>query len=543
MKKNLAIYACCFLMSALCCSACYDDKGNYTYHEIDEITISGLEKEYTILVGEPITIKPNLELTLPGNEADYSYEWIWVGGTYQKKYSHARVWSTAKEWDEFAIGLPSGEYKFYYRVIDERTGVKWLSDFFTIRIINDISTGFFILSEVNGIGRLDFINYANSVFDLRLDILTNIGSEVPVLEKPLGVVCVQDINSPYSGASLVSGESSYMAAILTEKGMYRLHPSTLLYEEKYNMTQSIFVENMLPSDFYVKKVLLPSSAANDFMLMDNHNNLLFAYPGGGLYATANTFTNTYTGDKHRMNISPWAVYPNSIYYSVMYDTDNLSFARQTSSNATEATYYATSLEKEWEYNGEKLLFKFNNTGKELVYMHYRVGEPGYTSVATVYAILKDPGTGELFLGCFSHTGAQRFYRQLKDLPELANAKEIAMTWNTNRNHYANQYLYYRTDTKIYVYNMNDGTTNVAFETAQGELISHFKFTQLGNAAYFVDRMLLCTYNPSLPAEHCGKLRVMDTESTYGSLSVRKQNGEDMVWEGFGKIIDLSWKNK
>lgn len=542
MKKNLTIYACCLLMSALCCSACYDDKGNYTYHNIDEITISGLEESYTVLVGEPITIKPQIESTLPGDEADYSYEWVWVGGTYQKKYNNAYVWSKEKEWDEFAIGLPSGTYKFYYRVKDERTGVKWSSDYFTIQIINDISTGFFILSEVNDIGRLDFINFANSVFDLRLDILTKIGSEVPALEKPLGVACLLDNNSPYMGASLVSGENAYMTAILTEKGMYRLHPSTLLYEEKYNMTQSIFVENLLPSDFYVKKVLLPSSSSNDFILVDNHNNLLLNYPSGRLYVTANTFTNTYTGDKHRMNISQWSVYPNSLYYAVMYDTDNLSFARQTSINATEATYYSATLEKEWTFDEETLLFKFNNTGKELIYMHHRAGEPGYTAVVTIYGILKEPGTGELFLACFSHTGAQRFYRRLKNLPELATAKEIAMTWNSYRRNYANSFLYYRTDTKIYAYDMVNNTTEVVFETDAGELISHFKFMQIGNTTW-ADRLLLCTYNPSLPAESCGKLRVMQTESTYGRLSVMKYAEEEMVWEGFGKIIDLSWKDK
>lgn len=528
-------------MGVLCCYSCYEDKGNYTYSEINKITISGLEEEYSLLTGESITIKPVIESLISDAEADYSYQWVWVNASYKGKSYNAYVWSEEKEWDDFAIGLPSGTHSFYYRVKDNKTGVFWSSETFKIKVVNDISAGFLILSEVDGIGRVDFINYSNNEFDLRLDILTNIVSGVPVLENSLGIVCCNDNNSPYTGASSISGENAYMVAILTEQGMYRLHPSTLLYEEKYNMTTSIMVENMLPSDFYVKKVLLPSSSSSDFVLMDNHNNLYFCYPTYRMYATANTFTNTLSSDKHRMNISPLAVYPNSSYYSIMYDTDSLSFARQTSNSSTESQYYAASYEKEHIFDGETLLFKFNKTGKELIYMHFRARITGITGVP-IYAILKDPGTGDLFFGCFTNSGVQQFYRRLKNLPELSQVKEFAMTHNTSNKNYANEFLYYRTDNKIYAYNINDNSTQIVFETDPGEQISCFKFMQLGNASW-IDRLWICTYNPSLPSESCGKMQVMETVAAYGTLNVMKHNDQDMVWTGFGKIIDLSWKNK
>lgn len=541
MKRTFYIYAYSILIGALCCYSCYDDKGNYTYTEINKITISGLEEEYSLRLGDPITIKPVINFAISDEEADYTYQWVWINASYKEKSYNAYVWSEEKEWDNFPIGLPSGTHSFYYRIKDNKTGVIWFSDTFKIKIVNDISAGFFILSEVEGIGRLDFINYAKDTFDLRLDILTNVVSGVPVLEKPLGVTCMADVNSPYTGASTISGENAYMAAILTENGMYRLHPSTLMYEDKYNMTTSIMVDNMLPSDFYVKKVLTPSSGSSDFVLMDGNNNLYFCYPTYRMYATANTYTNTYNKDKHRMNISPIAVYPNNSYYTIMYDTDSLSFARQTSISSTESQYYDPANEQKHVFEGDTLLFKFNKTGKELIYMHFRARLTGVTGVP-IYAILKDPGTSDLFFGCFSNSGVQQFYRQLKNLPDASNIKEFAMTHNTNNRNYANEFLYYRTDTKIYAYNINDNTTIKVFDTDPGELISCFKFIQLGNAS-LIDQLMICTYNPSLPAESCGKMRVVSTVSAYGTLVQMTHFDEDMIWTGFGKIIDLSWKNK
>lgn len=539
MKKNIYLYAICALMSVLCCYSCYDDKGNYTYRNINEIAISELKESYTMVVGEPITIKPVIESTIHGDEDNYSYEWVVVYLQYKDEYHYDYVWSTLKEWDDFALTLPSGSYKFYYRVTDNTTGVKWLSKTFTIQIINDIAQGFFILSEVNDHGRVDFINYANSQFSPRFDMLTKVGANVPVLEKPIGVACVSDNNSPYMGASGVTGENSYMVGVLTEKGMYRLHPSTFLYEENYEIKQSILLDHLLPSDFYVKKVLRPTASAKDFMLMDNHNNLYFTYPLYNLYATGQVCTNTLSSGGHRMNISEWVVYPDNEYYAVMYDTDNLSFARQTSYSTTVSTYFSTTNETVFE-DGK---FKFINTGMELVYLHYRARIAGINGIP-IYSIQKDTDTGEYYLGCFIVTGVQLFYHRLKNLPEFSDHKEIAMTHNASNRNYANNYLYYRTDTKIYAYDMASQTTQLVFTTDSHEKISCMKFMQLGLTAYaWRDRMMLCTYNPNLPAESCGTLQILATDPVYGTLSPVNHNNEELKWTGFGKIIDLDWKNQ
>ena len=60
--------------------ACSEDKGNYDYHEINEVAIAeGLEqgKLYTkVSFVDNLTFDPVIESTLKDfNEADYEYEW------------------------------------------------------------------------------------------------------------------------------------------------------------------------------------------------------------------------------------------------------------------------------------------------------------------------------------------------------------------------------------------------------------------------------------------------------------------------------------
>ena len=49
---------CCFFVMALFFYACYDDKGNYDYREINEITVEGIEASYARDVDDSLRIYP-----------------------------------------------------------------------------------------------------------------------------------------------------------------------------------------------------------------------------------------------------------------------------------------------------------------------------------------------------------------------------------------------------------------------------------------------------------------------------------------------------
>ena len=51
---------CCFFIVVLFFYACYDDKGNYEYRDINEITVEGIDASYARDVDDSLRIHPVL---------------------------------------------------------------------------------------------------------------------------------------------------------------------------------------------------------------------------------------------------------------------------------------------------------------------------------------------------------------------------------------------------------------------------------------------------------------------------------------------------
>ncbi|MDU1892893.1 MAG: PKD-like family lipoprotein [Dysgonomonas sp.] len=521
-------YIVVIILSISCLYSCYEDKGNYDYTSINEIAIGNIQKEYSLKVGEEITIKPTLHSSMSNN--NYTYEWVLTKYTIGNEVKYNHVWSTLKEWDNFSLGLPNGTHSLYYRVKDTSTGVSWTSDVFSIKIFNDISAGFFILSEVNNVGRLDFINYYKDSLDLRLDILNQIGTNLPSLNDPIGVACYSDGNSPFWGATATNG-GQYATCIITKSGTYKLNPLDFSYEELYNIKNSIF--GALPSDFYVKKIVydLPGSVnPSNVLLVDNQNRIYSYNKSYRIYWTPDIYTNSLS-DGTYVNVSS-EVASISNAGAVFYDVDKKSFLRQAI-RTTYSSYYSS--DREQEFDG--LTFKYNDTGQDLVYIHGRPYEGNATNM--IYVVLKDIATSEFFFGRFSIDGEQKSYNKI-NAQEFDKAKELVMTNNATKKEIGNEFVYYRTDDNIYVYNIADNTNQVVYTAPSGHKISKMKFITFGK---WLDHLMIFTYDQSKPAESCGKLQVMEVKPVYGTLTLAEHNEEKLEWDGFGKIVDADWKSK
>jgi hypothetical protein len=58
-------------------SACYKDKGNYDYHDINEIKISGLATSYTYVLGTTLHIEPTIQMSEKDlDPSRFEYYWI-----------------------------------------------------------------------------------------------------------------------------------------------------------------------------------------------------------------------------------------------------------------------------------------------------------------------------------------------------------------------------------------------------------------------------------------------------------------------------------
>ena len=77
MRKN--VYLIVWLMTVILYS-CYDDKGNYSYEDIDEISIAGMPDTLVTVFKNTDTLKvvPELKHTLAAGSGKYEYTWVAV---------------------------------------------------------------------------------------------------------------------------------------------------------------------------------------------------------------------------------------------------------------------------------------------------------------------------------------------------------------------------------------------------------------------------------------------------------------------------------
>ena len=159
---------------ALLFSSCFEDDGNYTYTDVDEITIEGIEDYYVknSYNGEVLQITP----TIKTSYTDLEYEWwLWdpreeenSGWDPTKEPYEAELIGTEKDLN-YEVNCPLGEYTLMLKVISKSNG--YFNTYVTKFDSQTLFTrGFYILKEsADGNTELDLYNRDN---ELMTDLLT-----------------------------------------------------------------------------------------------------------------------------------------------------------------------------------------------------------------------------------------------------------------------------------------------------------------------------------------------------------------------------------
>lgn len=151
MKKTLLI-----LLASVGFLSCVEDEGNYTYTELNQITIEGLEASYKVLDKvDVIKITPTIKGTLSGDDlSNYEYQWHIHEGIVDHKHT---IISHEKDL-EWKVDLGIGDYTLYFTVKDKSTGLE-ATAYSSIKTSTAISKGFLLLGEdmEEGIVGLDMI--------------------------------------------------------------------------------------------------------------------------------------------------------------------------------------------------------------------------------------------------------------------------------------------------------------------------------------------------------------------------------------------------
>lgn len=151
MKKTLIL-----LSMITCLSSCVKDEGNYTYTEVNKVTIEGLEESYNVIKDvDVLEIQPQITSTILGENLDhYEYQWHLHQGV--GTHEHTII---SKEKDlVFPVTVPIGTYDLYFTVLDKTTGIKTMASA-PFKVGTPTSRGFLLFGDdlEEGIMGLDMV--------------------------------------------------------------------------------------------------------------------------------------------------------------------------------------------------------------------------------------------------------------------------------------------------------------------------------------------------------------------------------------------------
>ncbi|MBQ6792419.1 MAG: hypothetical protein IJO84_03500, partial [Butyricimonas sp.] len=184
-KKIYNILSVCLF--ALLVSACYDDEGNYDYHEISTINTEGLEKSYTKTSYQDVLhLEPTVTAT--GGESDFEYLWTLNltkgSGTTSNKIEIILDTIGTDRVLDFPVNIKQGFYDLTFRVTNKSNKLETYQ-VMSLSVVTKFSEGFYLLKDMGNSTDVDLHASDNSLVDnifLKMD-----GEHMPDAPVSLGL--------------------------------------------------------------------------------------------------------------------------------------------------------------------------------------------------------------------------------------------------------------------------------------------------------------------------------------------------------------------
>ena len=486
---------------SLMLSGCTEDKGNYDYVPVNEVTFENINEEYSVLINSTVlSIDPVLKMSEGVNpDADrFKYEWVCVAPNGEKyQLATTRTINTV-------VNLPIGTYTLYLKVRDTVTDLLWMT--YTSLTVGTIYTrGILLIGEDEG-GYADaqMISMGSDTTVIR-NILKNCG--LPALKGPIAFI---HTGRPYS--------SSYDVAVkvwvMTESGSYWLDRESML-----GTTDNLRVVDVAPQVININGAM----GNNFYRAMVTGNGLLFTTSMG-------TNKDNYLDPVNRLNslstdflpAFPFMFYPLRNFYGlVWYDTENNRFLRAT--NSSTCSYELV------DNAGDPFPWNQGTTGRRLVYGENTFNKDGGKSDGNSFALMKDQ-QGNFFIYKMYAYGSR---------PEKISAYQINLgkaTGFSDATMYAfsslRTILFYVSGNKLYAYDYDPGNEKIYSFDLSGE-ITMLKFdTQIDPDA---NALYVATYDN----DSKGTLTryTVNRDPNRVTITPDKKN----TWSSLTKIKNMSWR--
>ena len=142
--ENIILIACSFYGF----TSCYEDKGNYDYMAMNDITVSVNTENDSYALGDKLSVTPELTFAMGQETSELSYTWTFDGQLIGNERN--------LDWDVNILGTNKD---LRLAVLDNTTGVTYFGEK-TITVSSSFATdSWVVLSEKDGKSMLSFLRY------------------------------------------------------------------------------------------------------------------------------------------------------------------------------------------------------------------------------------------------------------------------------------------------------------------------------------------------------------------------------------------------
>ncbi len=513
--------------------SCFEDKGNYDYIVLDEVTIDseleGIQSTYALTKFDTLTIEPNVYFNgeiVNGNESKYplTYEWSIYNSMTGGSTSTAVTVLGDKIKFENAIPVGEGQWTLRLVVQNTQTLVKAYATF-GLQVSESLSDGMLIYYESKdepGTSDVGLIinsmvkkNYA-STEKCFVDLYKNAnGTHIP--GEPIHIM-------HSSSRSIMGADGGYKEVMMTTT------------KEFVGVGYASFEKQLGVDNLFW---LIPETTENVYFTGHpgrGESVIISNKPYHADYRTIGEegafFGVPYEGDYGELAM--WIPIMQHTNFDVIgYDQDNQCFVCAPYGSIKMGAF-TPDMTQVADPASFKVPFDINNVGMEMLYSDY-----GYNSYE--YSVMRDNATDStwLLISDFATTNVSSPFIAIDKIN--INSSPLVNEMTSMSCGAQGQIMFYGARNRVYLLKYITGRAAEVFYTFPANekvtcVRTHkFYYSSLEGAAMMNPHKILhiATFNETTGE---GKVYMFPIDPTSGAIT-----GEHLEYSGFGKVKDIAWK--
>lgn len=473
MKKNIGIYIIGLIL--LVVSACYDDKGNYSYSDINQMTLKitpaseGQDESIYIFTQSPkdslfIDLSSEISQSLNRDESNLAYKWVRRWSLDRKNYGdtvHTKT-CTFKFPPKTAM-----TYSVLFIIKDESNGLEIYKDL-TVKTVVPYIRSWLILHGDDGDRRLGALEYDATRIKVQR-------KEVDIYESLKG-------SRRFQKAFDIEYASGYSNDIELGDKLFVFQPDSSTWVYPFNCNQKGFTERMMPGGWNSSFVSSASNTNARFGVISAEGKYYHNGAFGYFYeAEAATGAENYHADRVYISSDSYTTLWDNVNKKLMYYGsgnwyDWMTDARQNTNAFTNRIVNITKQElKDFDLSDCQLLWlgegltNKSSTGASALFektatKEYYIINVGYGGKDKSFSLLATNGKDEPagFVGA--------------DTVKLNNVNFDENTLFTSTSAFKNQ-LFYSVGGDLYLYSVISGESDFLYSVGEGKRITLLSFRQ------------------------------------------------------------------